>query len=73
MREVCRDVQTEPTLFPINENDFERKSTLLTMQGWISLQEDCGIALRNCSLTYGSHILCHSSFWEVPCRGLPTT
>jgi len=25
MREVCRDVQTEPTLLPINENDFERK------------------------------------------------
>jgi len=25
MREVCRDVQTKPTLLPINENDFERK------------------------------------------------
>jgi len=25
MREVCRDVQTEPTLLPINENDYERK------------------------------------------------
>ena len=25
MREVCRDVQTEPTLLPINENDHERK------------------------------------------------
>jgi len=25
MREVYRDVQTEPTLLPINENDFERK------------------------------------------------
>ena len=25
MREVCRDVQTEPTLLLINENDYERK------------------------------------------------
>jgi len=25
MREVCRDVQTEPTLLPINENYYERK------------------------------------------------
>jgi len=25
MREVCRDVQTESTLLPINENDYERK------------------------------------------------
>ena len=25
MREVRRDVQTEPTLLPINENDYERK------------------------------------------------
>jgi len=25
MREVCRDVQTEPTLLPINANDYERK------------------------------------------------
>jgi len=24
-REVCRDVQTEPMLLPINENDYERK------------------------------------------------
>ena len=25
MREVCRDVQTEPTLLPINENDYQKK------------------------------------------------
>jgi len=25
MREVCRDVQTEPTLLPINENGYQRK------------------------------------------------
>jgi len=25
MREVCRDVRTEPTLLPINENYFEQK------------------------------------------------
>ena len=24
MKEVCRDVQTEPTLLPINENDYEK-------------------------------------------------
>ena len=53
MREVCRDVQTEPTLLPINENDYhiKEKSTLLTMQGWISLREDCGIAVIKHSLT----------------------
>ena len=51
MREVCRDVETEPTLLPINENDIKEKSTMLTMQGWISLQEDCGITVRKLSLT----------------------
>jgi len=25
MREVCRDVQTEPTHLPITENDYQRK------------------------------------------------
>jgi len=25
MKEVCRDVQTEPTLLQINENDYQRK------------------------------------------------
>ena len=25
MRNVCRDVQTEPTLLPINDNDYDRK------------------------------------------------
>jgi len=30
MRRVCRDVQTEPTLLPINKNDYmKEKSTLL--------------------------------------------
>ena len=30
---------------------IKEKSTLLTMQGWISLREDCGIAVRKLSLT----------------------
>jgi len=30
---------------------LKEKSILLTMQGWISLQEDCGIAVRKLSLT----------------------
>jgi len=25
IREVCRDVQTEPTFLPMNENDYQRK------------------------------------------------
>ena len=25
MREVCKNVQTEPTVLPINKNDYERK------------------------------------------------
>jgi len=49
MREVCRDVQIETTLLPINENDF--KSIQLTMQGWIFLREDRGINVRKHSLT----------------------
>jgi len=30
---------------------IKEKSTLLTMQGWISLREDCGIAVKKLSLT----------------------
>jgi len=30
---------------------LKEKSTLLTMQGWIFLQEDCGMAARKHSLT----------------------
>ena len=30
---------------------IKETSTLLTMQGWISLREDCGIAVRKLSLT----------------------
>jgi len=66
MREVCRDVQTEPTLLPINENDHREKSTLLTMQGWMSLREECGIAVRKLSLAYRSHILPHSHILGSP-------
>ena len=46
MREVCRDVQTEPTLYQSMKMTIKETSTLLTMQGWISLREDCGIAVR---------------------------
>jgi len=42
----------------------KEKSTLLTMQGWTSLREDCGTAVRKLSLTYGSHILPHSLILE---------
>jgi len=28
---------------------MKEESTLLTMQGWISLREDCGIAVRKLS------------------------
>jgi len=30
---------------------MKEESTLLTMQDWISLQEDCGIAVRKLCLT----------------------
>jgi len=30
MREVCRDVQTEPTLLPINENYYETERRVNT-------------------------------------------
>ena len=51
IKEVCRDVQTEPTLLPISKMTMKEKSTLLTMQGWIPQQENCGIAARKLSLT----------------------
>ena len=52
MREVCRDVQIEPTLLPINENDYERmKSQHCGQCKVISISEDCGIAVRKLSLT----------------------
>jgi len=51
MREVCRDVQTEPTLPPIKENDYERKVNTADNARLVSLQEDCGIAVRKLSLT----------------------
>jgi len=51
MREVCRDVQIEPTLLPSLKMAIKEKPTLLTIQGWISLREDCGIAVRKLSLT----------------------
>jgi len=34
---------------------MKEKSTLLTMQDWISLREDCGIAVRKLSLTRITH------------------
>ena len=51
MREVCRDVQIEPTLLPSLKMAIKEKPTLLTIQGWISLREDCGIAVRKLPLT----------------------
>ena len=51
MREVCRDVQTEPTLLPINENDYERKVNTADIARLDSLREDCGIAVRKLSST----------------------
>jgi len=43
---------------------LKEKSTLLTMQVWVSLREDCGIAVRKLSL--GSHILPHSLILKSP-------
>jgi len=57
IREVCWDVQIEPTLLRINQNRFERRIILLTMQVWIFLWEGSNIAVIKHSLTEGSHIL----------------
>ena len=48
MREVCRDVQTEPTLLPINKNDFEEKvNTADNISSWFV---DINIVFRPCYL-----------------------
>jgi len=46
MREVCRDVQIEPTVLPINENQFERKVNtfdnarlVISTRGWNSCEK----------------------------------
>jgi len=47
MREVCRDVQLEPTLLQISEHKFNKKanSLPLTMQIYIFLLESSLVAV----------------------------
>jgi len=40
-----------PNIYQLMKMTMKEKSTLLTIQGWISLREDCGIAVRKLSLT----------------------
>ena len=40
-----------PRFYQSMKMTIKEKSTLLTMQGWISLREDCGIAVKKLSLT----------------------
>jgi len=40
-----------PHFYQSMKMTMKEKSTLLTMQGWISLREDCGKAVRKLSLT----------------------
>jgi len=79
MREVCRDVQTEPTLLPINENDYQRK---VNTANNARLDISARGLWNNCEkISLGSRIGSHKDhasylaviFWEVPGRDLPTT
>jgi len=49
-----------------------KKSTLLTMQGWISLRENCGIAVKKLLWHTDHTSYLTVLFWEVPSRDLPT-
>ena len=73
MREVCRDVQTEPTLLSINENDYQRKvNTADNARLDISargLWNSCEKTFFDIRITH----LTSQSFWEVLGRDLPTT
>jgi len=53
MRNVCRDVWTEPTLLPIIENDYERKVNIADNARLDISARGCGngIAVRKLSLT----------------------
>jgi len=56
-----------PHFYQSMKMTLKEKSTLRTTQGWISLREDCGIAVRKLSLTFfGSHILPHSLILGSP-------
>jgi len=73
MRKVCRDILTEPTYLPMNENDFERKvNTADNARLDISargLWNSCAKTLFDVRITHPTSVL----FWEAPSRDLPTT
>jgi len=74
MREVCRDVQTEPTLLPINENYYERK---VKTTDNARLDISARGLWNSCEKTFFD-IRDHTSYltifiWEVPSRDLPKT
>ena len=66
MREVCRDIQTEPTLLPISEHDYERKVNTADNALLDISVRDCGIAVRKLSLTLRLHILPQSPILGSP-------
>jgi len=51
MRKVCRDIQSNPYFCQSLKKNLKAKSVQMAMQGWIFLQEDCGIAMRKHPLT----------------------
>jgi len=68
MREICRDVQTEPTFLPINENDYQRKVNTadnarldISVRG---LWNSCEKTFFDIRIT--RHILPHSHILESP-------
>ena len=76
MREVCRDVQTEPTLLPINENDYHQRKVNTADNARLDIPVR-GL-WNSCEKTFFDIRKDHTSyltviFWEVPARGLPTT
>ena len=60
MRKVCRDVQTEPTLFPINKNNFEIKVDFANNARLDISVRGLWNTMKKRSLTWGSPILPYS-------------
>ena len=76
MRKVCRDVQTKPTLLPINENDYERK---VNTADNARLDISARGRWNRCEKTFFDIRITHPTspitvlFCEVPSRDLPKT
>jgi len=68
MREVCRNVQTEPTLLPIHKKDYERNVNTADNARLDISARGLWNSCENTFWTKGSHILPHSPILGSPCQ-----